>query len=427
MSASSASRPTTYRLWFPSALLLLALLLGTVALARVSAQTTVHNDLGRAFDMIGELNAWRLEAGLSPLRPNETLMKMAFFQADYLMSLRSIPDGPAIHRGRNGEGVRARARYSQFDWPYYSRQEHIAIGEIAAVFPLNRAMAFWRSSPPHFNTITNPAYREIGVAAIPRQFNTLYVVVFGARPNVLPAFIHPETNQLHLTRDEYGPAVHHITLVNPLSLRLFDADGRPLDNDWRPWQPVIDLPDTSSQTFHLLYTDGQRMAMTRVNRERDILILPGYQPPLESFSFAPTSTPAPTATPPPPTPTPIPRPALTLIYDETTLTIINTSGRNLNLSPFTLAVGDFNLPMSWWREVSNFPLGEFPPRHCLQISVEGVSQPLLPSECQLSRARRNIRPPVIHFWAEEFFVVRANRRMLATCEASAGRCEVFLP
>ena len=310
LSLPSQSRSfRTRRLILTLVVVLLAGLLGTVALARTSAQTTpVVNDLNRALDMVGDLNAWRLAEGLAPLRINDTLMKMAMFQAEYLMTLRSIPDGAAIHRGRNGEGVRDRAHYSQFNWPHYARRDQIAIGEIAAVYTRSRAISFWRSSPPHARTVTNPAYREIGIAAIPRQHNTLYVVVMGSRPNVLPALIHPETNQLYLTRDQYGPAVHSDGIVNPLNIRLFDVDGRPLHDEWQPWDEIIDMPTSSTRRFHLLYSDGEHMAMTVVDRTRDIIILPGHRPPLELFPFVPTATPGPTATPMPPTPTPVPRP-----------------------------------------------------------------------------------------------------------------------
>ncbi|MFW5772214.1 MAG: CAP domain-containing protein [Phototrophicaceae bacterium] len=428
---SLSQKPPSYAARFRRRGLLLVVailfgMLGSIALAQPSAQTAVYNDVDQVFAIIGELNAWRLDEGLAPLRINDTLMKMAMFQAEYLMGLRSIPDGAAIHRGRDGEGVRERARYSQFDWPHYARSEQIAIGEIAAVYTLSRAIAFWRSSPPHRRTVTNPAYREIGVAAIPRRTNTLYVVVMGARPDVLPALVHPETNQLYLTRDQYPSAIYHDSLVNPDRVRLFDADGRPLD-DWQPWSETIDIPDNSPSPLYVLYADDDQLAMSAVDLTRDIVILPGYQPPAESFAFVPTPTPGPTATPPPPTPTPIPRPALTLIYNPMTLTIVNTSGRPLNLFPFSLASGSFSLPLNWWREVFSFPMAEFPPQHCLQVSVAGVVQPLTPSDCQLVRARRNIRPPVTHFWAEGTFEVRAQGQRLATCQADEGRCEVFLP
>jgi hypothetical protein len=97
---------TKKRRWLTLALGALAVctLIGlTVQGMRASAQ--IANDPDAALNIIAHLNAWRLEAGMWPLKPNEILNALALDQASYLSTLADIPSGNAMHVGRNGEGA----------------------------------------------------------------------------------------------------------------------------------------------------------------------------------------------------------------------------------------------------------------------------------------------------------------------------------
>ena len=217
-------------------------------------------DREAALEMLGLLNEWRLEEGLLPLKVNETLEAMALYQAEYVISLRETPNGAAMHTGRNGEGILERALFDQFDWPYYGRPERITIGEIAAVNSAKEALAFWHSSPPH-------------------PFGHLYVAVLGAQPDVLPALVHPESNMLYLSNEYSQYATWQNWIQEVTEIRLFDGQGRPIQDEWIPWTNRVELPDNVGDQVFVLYTGGRVEVMSAVDLERDIIVLPGHYPP----------------------------------------------------------------------------------------------------------------------------------------------------
>ncbi len=248
------------------------LLLG-LTITRVSAQAA--NDPAAALEVIARLNQWRLQAGAAPLKPNDTLTAMAVDQATYLSTLPDIPNGNALHLGRNGEGVRERALYPQFNWPTYGGSA--AVAEVAAVGTLDSAMQFWQGSDLHRETITNPAVREIGVAAVPHPWGHIFIVDLGSRPDVLPALVDPRSNSLYLTWDEYkfGPGNRP-----PIQFRLFDSSGRPL-GAWTDWTSIVSLPADVTSEVYVLYNDGSSMSLADVDLVHDQVILPDFLPVIE--------------------------------------------------------------------------------------------------------------------------------------------------
>ena len=344
-------------------ILLLVIVLMTIGATPIAAQA--QNDLDEANQVLATLNEWRLSLNLPPFKPNETLADLAFYQADYIRTLRNIPNGSAIHVGRDGEGITQRAQYDQFDWPTYGRPEQIAVGEIAAVNDIDGAFAFWHSSKPHRETVINPTYREVGVAAIPHNFGYIYVVVLGSRPNVLPALVDPRDEKtLYLTRDYYRFNSGKPPLLEPTQIRLFDEAGRPLnDGEWMDWSPTITVPDGAGNKVYILYTDGEQETMSEVDLRRDWVVLPGYIPAaqaLSPFAFA-TAVVIPTATPEPP------RPELLIVYDDQSLSIVNVAGKNISLRNVTLVHDSGTLTMAFWSQASQVPLDSFPPGQCLQV------------------------------------------------------------
>jgi uncharacterized protein YkwD len=159
-------------------LLAIGLLIGlTLAERPISAQPT--EDVAAALAVVGEFNAWRLELSLWPLKYNATLHDLALEQASYLGTLSDIPSGTAMHLGPNGERPRERALYPQFNWPSYGGVEQVDIAEVSAVGTLDSAITFWKGSDIHRETITNPVFREIGVAALPHPWGHIYIAVLG--------------------------------------------------------------------------------------------------------------------------------------------------------------------------------------------------------------------------------------------------------
>jgi hypothetical protein len=381
-------------------------------------------DRQAALEMLGLLNEWRLAENLLPLKMNDTLEAMATDQADFLMSMTRMPNGAAMHVGRNGEGILQRALFDQFDWPYYGRPERITVGEIAAVNSAEDALEFWHTSPPHRATVTNRGYREIGIVAYPHPFGHLYVAVLGAEPDVLPALVHPETGELHLSNEFSRYATWNTWIREVTGIRLFDSMGRPLFGDWIPWAETIELPEGIGDKVYVLYTDGNIEVMSEVNLERDIIVLPGHYPPPDPallLQLTPQATAAPTATPEPP------RPELLILYDNRSITIINQSRRTLNLGFIELEGENFTLPMTTWSNVGNANIYQFPAGDCVQAWAGGdFNAPRTPDECRVRRsARSNLRTSQL-FWLNGDFTVLNDGQVIATCEQGARRCEAFL-
>lgn len=410
--------------------LVMVLLLGagvTAVTSQSSTPTTSRQDRAAMYEILGLLNEWRLSLGLTPFRLDDTLEAMALYQANYLVTLRTIPDGPNIHKGRGGEGVKERALFNQFNWPYYGRPEQIQIGEIAAVRTAAGAITFWKSSSPHRRTVTNPAYREIGIAAFRRGVGYIYVAVLGARPNVLPALADTDHDRLYLSNELSGYAAQQQPWLHTADqVRLFDGAGRPLSAGWIPWQATLDLPDDAGDKLYVLYTDGSTEALSEVDLAQDVVVLPGYVPPPDPvLALLPAATAAPTATPAPP------RPEIVLVYDDRSLTIINNARRPLDLYGLELSSGAVRLPMTWWLDApgasANFQLYAFPPGDCVQAwSFAESTPPRKPAACDVRRAARSHLTRAQFFWLEGSFEVLLDGSVVGTCEAAARRCEVDL-
>ena len=112
--------------------------------------------------LANELNDWRLSTNLSPLVYNSKLEAKAQSQLDYLLSLPEIPAD--IHRGTQGEYPRERSQLPQFAWEYYGFPDNVSVTEIAAIGSVSSAINFWQNSDIHARSVTNPAYREVGIA-----------------------------------------------------------------------------------------------------------------------------------------------------------------------------------------------------------------------------------------------------------------------
>lgn len=409
----------------------LCLFILTVVFTTVTGQTQTpdrRQDRAAMYEILGLLNEWRLSLGLTPFRLDETLEAMAIYQASYLTTLKNIPNGPDIHKGRGGEGVKQRALFDQFNWQYYGRPEQIQIGEIAAVRTAAGAITFWKSSTPHRLTVTNPAYREIGIAAFRRGVGYIYVAVLGARPDVLPALADTDSGKLYLSNERSGYAAQKQPWIHTATeIRLFDAKGRPLSDDWMPWQETFDLPKNAGDKLYVLYTDGSVESLSEVDLETDVVVLPGYKPPPDFAAMlaqAAAATPLPTSTPEPP------RPELLLVYDSHSLAIINNSRHSLDVSDIALQGNGMYLPMTWWQGARGVPLHlyDFPAGDCVQVwSQQEFTAPRKPAECHSVRSGRSFLENSQRFWLEGSFEVALNGAVVATCQASARRCEVDLP
>jgi uncharacterized protein YkwD len=417
-----------------------------------------------ALDTIAAINAWRIQKDLWPFKRNATLDALALLQANYLLTLPDLPEEGNIHIGPHGEGPKDRAIAAPYNWPTYGRPDQVAEEEIAyAGANVKAAIQFWQTSTIHQKTVENPAYREIGIAVLPQKFGHLFIVEVGARPNILPALVDRNAGLIYLTNESFsgaarsGPWMHTADRV-----RLFDFEGKPLNQDWIPWQPTLPLPDLPGDRLFVAYASGSLQSITEIRLDTDVVLLPGVQisapTPTPTPLALPTSTQAPTALPPtapPPGTTPVPTATLqagvpavstpvatpttapspttppqdiVLVYDNHSLALVNTSGRALDLTSLVLVQGSTTLAVtSWATAFLNVPLTAFPARDCLQVWAWTEPSSLNPpSICRIQRAVLNLAPDRL-FWTKADFQVRWKDTTLGTCHVGAGQCGFALP
>jgi uncharacterized protein YkwD len=410
-----------------------------------------------ALDTIAAINAWRIQKGLWPLKRNSTLDALALLQANYLLTLPDLPEEGNIHIGPHGEGPKDRAVAAPYNWPTYGSKIQVAEEEIAyAGYNVKAAIQFWQTSTIHRETVEDPAYREIGIAVLPQKFGHLFIVEFGGRPNILPALADPTAGLIYLSNERFsGAARSGPWIYNADKVRLFDAEGRPVSQDWLAWQPTLPLPSNPGDRIFVAYASGTLQSISEVRLDTDIVLLPGVQLPAltPTPSPVPTSSPAPTTLPPtvsspastqvstassPAVSTPIATPTIAasptpqqdilLVYDSHSLALINTSGHTLDLTPLVLVQGTTTLPiMSWATAYLNVPLTAFPARDCLQVWSWTEPSPLKPpAACRIQRAVLNLAPNRL-FWTTADFQVRAGDTTLGTCHVGAGQCGFALP
>jgi uncharacterized protein YkwD len=434
-------------------LFLVAIVPLLVAAAPAQQSPPVPNERA-ALELIAQVNAWRMEQGLWPLRLNPTLQALALAQARYLLAQNPMPRSSDMHIGPNNTSPAERAAADPFFWPPYGTIDRVAIGENAAIGSVRTALSFWRGSDIHQRAALNPGYREVGAAALPRGTDTLFIITFGARPNVLPAFYNPQDGRLYLTSERYQYAPGGARIQNVTQVRLFGSDGQPLTPDWVPWQAVMEVPRGAGETIYVLYSDGQRQALAEAGIKDSALVLPGsLLPTVTPAAASPTPTASPTPLPVVPTAVPagatltpaLALPTITLPtvpaqptvappltvadlelrYDRFSLTVLNVAGRPIDISTLAFSGSQVGFAARAWTQVADVPLAAFPAGHCLQLVIGG-SSPATPSECRFVRSQVQFGAGR-SFWTMGNFDVLIGGALVATCPpvtGSSARCSV---
>ncbi len=168
--------------------------------------------------------------------------------------------------------------------------------------------------------------------------------------------------------------------------------------------------------FQVLY-GGREVAVCHVDSVCDV-----------SFSATAQPLPVPTVAPPPAAPA---APAagtgsVRLIYDARGVTLLNVSGRRLNLAPlmFQSATGTMSA-VEWDNGYLSAPLDSFPNGDCLQVWNLSSAALAPPAECHTRHAWLEMGTPY-QFWRADFQVLYGGQ-VIATCSLGTGVCEVKLP
>lgn len=419
----------------------------------VTAQTDSPDDTIK--DLAAQINLWRLSLGLGPLVYNPTLERMAASQADYLAGLTNIPQGGEIHIGASGDDPRRRSQFPQFAWPTYGHPERMSVSEIAGIGSVRSSVQYWQGSPVHTRATTNPAYREMGIAARKVGRDILYIVVMGGRPNILPAMADVDVNLLYLTTE--GISWHGDWFENPVRYRLLDTNEQPIQ-DWQPWQVVVTLPTIESDTFiveyeaangervktvvplHPVWSSSEKPAPTSVPTQ----VLPTFTVPAPTVVAAfptntpvpmvaafPSNTPRPGAFPsntpiptlaPSATPTSRPSASVRLVYYPNVFTVVPLGDR-ANLIGVSFRSGSMQFNADAWESItSGLNVGALLSGNCLQIWRSGNGDYAAPPECRYVRSIVYLQPAKL-FWTTGSFDVLRDGAVVATCASDAVTCE----
>lgn len=422
------------------------------ASGRIARAQAPDNDSAAATQILGFINEWRIEQGLWPLRPNPTLEAMAVAQARFIFARADSIENPVdLHRDADGLLPAQRAVRPPYNWPSYgTNPARTEIGENAGVGSPRFVMDFWKGSATHSRAALSDVYREVGVAALPRPDRTfVYITVFGARPGVLTAQVGPQGNALLLSNER-----SRFASASPegLRIRIFGSDGASLTPNG-PWAFIVPLPPEPHGQLFVLFTNGEEQSLVAVDAVRDVAVVPPgaavvAQRSTNTATATPTAAapPAATATPTPATtgqttvtpavrapsttatPTAVPgptRPGLTLMYDASTLFVLNATSGALDLSNLSLGNETARSTMDRWLGVASFPASAFPAGHCLSVTRLSTD-PLPPVECRFVRSLLTVTASRA-YWTQGEFDVRLGETEIGRCAAAAGRCDVSLP
>jgi uncharacterized protein YkwD len=221
-------------------------------------------------DLAARINRERILRGLTPYALNAQLTAAAQAHANDLAQsgkMRSPQDG---HLGTDGSTVFervARTNYGAYSW---GRR----LGENWAHYQdVNAAFQMWMESIPHRANILHTLYREIGIGVAPSTLGGyVFVVDFGAQPNVLPIFINDtatETKSVDVTitlNDELvqpnGDTASNIG--HPIEIQISNtADFA--NAKWQPYVPKINwtlTPGAGTKTVYVKYRDAKGRTAT---------------------------------------------------------------------------------------------------------------------------------------------------------------------
>lgn len=251
-------------------------------------------------DFAGRINRERVTRGLVPYALNAQLTAAAQAQANDLAQTGRMRTPQEGHIGSDSSTVferDARAGYGKYSWGYRLGENWAHYHDAAT------AVAEWMKSEPHRNNILHALLREIGIgiATIP-DGTFVYVVDFGAQPNVLPIFINDgiaETRLLDVTltlSDEQvmpnGDGAN--TIGHPVQVEISNSADF-ANVKWQPYAAHVAWtlpPGNGTKTIFVKYRDAQ--GRTAVASDTILLNVPTT--PTPSPTRTATQTPRPTIT-----------------------------------------------------------------------------------------------------------------------------------
>lgn len=236
----------------------MALLVGVSTLGvRIHAQE--ESSTAALLDLLNDV---RLGEGLDPYRESRLLTDAAQRHARDLAA-NGFADPENVHLGSDGSDEEERVR--QAGYAAWTRDERPVVGEIvwAGHGGPEAALTALSRDPVEREKLFSETYREVGIGvASDADGRGIYVLDFGARPNVLPIFINDgaastENREvaIRLTNERAYPEGSGTgRMGEAIEIRISDDaefEGLP----WQSWAPLVPwvLPDSVGE--HTVYVE----------------------------------------------------------------------------------------------------------------------------------------------------------------------------
>jgi hypothetical protein len=260
-------------------------------------------------DLAARINRERVARGLVPYALNAQLTAAAQSHASDLARTGKFRTSEEGHVGSDGSSIFdrvARTSYGAYSWGRRLGENWAHYNDTA------RAFTEWMNSEPHRNNILHPLYREIGIGIAPTtEGGFLYIVDFGAQPNVLPFFINDiatETRSadviLTLSDEQVMPNGDGASNIgHPTEVQISNSSDF-AGSKWQPYAAKINWTLTSgagTKTVYVKYRDAKgRTATANDSIVLNLVATPSPSPtrtPSPSASATATITTLPTSTP----------------------------------------------------------------------------------------------------------------------------------
>ena len=252
-------------------------------------------------DLFARVNRERIARGLTPYALNAKLTVSAQAHADDLARTGKYRTPDEGHVGSDGSSVFdrvAQAGYGAYSWGRRIGENWANAKDPATAFSM------WMDSTPHRNNILHALYREVGIGvAKASEYGYIYILDFGAQPNVLPFFINDDSAEtrtadvtLTLGDEQISPGgdgsnnIGHPTQVQISNSADFAG------SQWQPYAAQIKwtLSKPGTQTVYVKYRDAK--GRTATASDSIILNIPATPSPSPTRTLTRTPRPTNTAT-----------------------------------------------------------------------------------------------------------------------------------
>jgi len=353
--------------------MILVVLMGCWMLTQVSGQDAV------ADSVIALLNSARNQAGIPSLILSAELTSAAQRHSDDMAKT-----GRLDHTG--SDGSQFWERMTDAGYSLTTGAENILLRSNANAQAVYNQ---WRNSPPHQANMMSPEYVEVGVAYAQSADGTFFfTMVLGTRSGI-SAPILPSPTRVPPTFTSLPPTIRPSPTITPIP-------------------PTMTLTPLPTATF----TATPLVPPTRT-----------LSPLITPVLFTPMPTLLPTIQ---ATATPELPPDIRLVYDTNSFTLLNVSGRRLDLSKLRFQSDNGQLETTVWdTEFLTEPLNNFSNDDCLQVwglKLNLVQEKV--SDCEVRHGWIAVKDTQLFWNNASTFVVLNDGELIGQCNVIENRCDI---